>query len=361
MNIAPLFESFKCKSLELKNRIVMAPMTRSFSPGGIPPREAAPYYALRAAADVGLIVGEAAVIDRPSSMNDPDVPQFHGEAALARWQEIANSVHAAGGMMVPQLWHVGSVRNVDLNWFPPTPAESPSGLSRPGKRFTEPMSEAQIADVIAAYASAAADARRLGFDGIEIHGGHGYLIDQFFWDKLNERTDRYGGPTIAERTTFACEVVKAVRAAVGEHFAVIVRISQFKQHDYEARLATTPGELEEWLGPLTDAGVDIFHCSQRRYWQPEFAGSSLNLAGWAKKVTGRPTISVGSVGLRDPSANENTNVVVEDLARRIADGEFDLIAVGRALLGSPAWVQSLRLGQPEPLIDFDARVLKTLE
>lgn len=361
MNIAPLFESFKCKSLELKNRIVMAPMTRSFSPGGIPPQEAAPYYARRAEADVGLIVGEAAVIDRPSSMNDPDVPQFHGEAALAGWQDILNAVHGAGGKMVPQLWHVGSVRNVELNWFPPTPSESPSGLSRPGKQFNEPMTETQIANVIAAYASAAADARRLGFDGIEIHGGHGYLIDQFFWDKLNLRTDRYGGASLAERTTFACEVVKGVRAAVGEDFAVLLRISQFKQHDYDARLATTPAELEEWLTPLADAGVDIFHCSQRRYWQPEFAGSSLNLAGWAKKVTGLPTISVGSVGLRDEGASDDTKIVAEDLARRISNGEFDLIAVGRALLSSPAWVRSLRLGQPEPMVEFDARVLKTLQ
>ena len=360
MNTAPLFEPFKCKSLELKNRIVMAPMTRSFAPGGVPSGDAASYYARRAAGNIGLIVSEATVIDRPSAMNDPDVPHFYGEAPLARWQESAEAVHAAGAMMVPQLWHVGSVRNVALNWFPPVPAESPSGLSRPGKPFAEPMTEEQIADVIAAYASAAADARRLGFDGIEIHGAHGYLIDQFFWDKLNERTDGYGGATIAERNRFGCEVVKAVRAAVGDDFAVIMRVSQFKQHDYEARLAQNPAELEEWLGPLAAAGVDILHCSQRRYWQPEFEGSPLNLAGWAKKVTGCPTITVGSIGLRDPDVSEDPKNIVEDLARRVADGEFDLIAVGRALLGSPDWAQSLSRGEPEPLIDFDAGVLEAL-
>lgn len=361
MNIAPLFEPFKCKSLDLRNRIVMAPMTRSFSPDGVLPREAAAYYARRAAADVGLIVGEATVINRPSSMNDPDVPHFHGEAPLSRWKETVDAVHAAGGMMVPQLWHVGSVRNVTLNWFPPVPSESPSGLSRPGKKFNEPMTDEQIADVIAAYADAAADAKRLGFDGVEIHGAHGYLIDQFFWDQLNERTDRFGGETIAERNTFGCEVVKAVREAVGEEFAVILRVSQFKQHDYEARLARNPGELENWLCPLAEAGVDILHCSQRRYWQPEFEGSSLNLAGWARKVTGRPTITVGSIGLDDPEGCADSRAVAEDLARRIAEGEFDLVAIGRALLSRPTWAQSLRQGHPEPLMPFDPGVLETLQ
>ena len=163
------------------------------------------------------------------------------------------------------------------------------------------MSEEDIADTIAAFATASADAKRLGFDVVELHGAHGYLIDQFFWEATNERTDRYGGATLKERARFAAEIVAATRAALGPDMPLILRLSQWKQQDYKVKLATTPNEMEDWLLPLKEAGVDIFHCSQRRFWEPEFpeidGEEGLNFAGWAKKLTGAATISVGSVGL----------------------------------------------------------------
>jgi 2,4-dienoyl-CoA reductase-like NADH-dependent reductase (Old Yellow Enzyme family) len=159
------------------------------------------------------------------------------------------------------------------------------------------MTDHDVADTIAAFAAAAADAKRLGFDAAELHGAHGYLIDQFFWDGTNGRKDRFGGISIGERARFAAEIIRSVRAAVGASFPIIIRLSQWKQQDYTARLARTPAEMEEWLRPLVDAGADVLHCSQRRFWEPEFEGSDLNFAGWAKKLTGVPTITVGSVGL----------------------------------------------------------------
>src|SRR5690606_21383805 len=109
--------------------------------------------------------------------------------------------------------------------------------------------------------------------------------------------DRWGGPTIVDRSAFAAEILREVRRAVGPDYPVIIRISQWKQQDYGVKLAHTPDEMEAWLTTLTDAGADILHCSQRRFWEPEFDGSDLNFAGWAKKLTGAPTITVGSVGL----------------------------------------------------------------
>jgi len=158
------------------------------------------------------------------------------------------------------------------------------------------MGAPDIADTIAAFARAAGAAKRLGFDAIELHGAHGYLIDQFFWEGTNLRQDGYGGGTLVQRGRFAADILKAVRAEVGPDYPVIIRLSQWKQQDYAVQMARTPQEMEAWLQPLADAGADIFHCSQRRFWEPEYAGSDLNFAGWAKKLTGKPTITVGSVG-----------------------------------------------------------------
>ncbi len=273
MSTDTLFRPFSLKSLNLRNRIVMAPMTRSFSPGGVPTDNVAAYYRRRAENDVGLILSEGTVIDRPASSNDPNVPRFHGGDALAGWKKVIDAVHAVGGAMAPQIWHMGVMAPHASGWLPPQPLEGPSGFVVPGKPSGVVMSEGDIADTIAAFGRAAADAKRLGFDAVEIHGAHGYLIDQFFWAGMNKRADSYGGATLPERSRFAVEVVKSVRAAVGEEFAVLLRLSQWKQQDFAVRLAKTPGEMEAWLVPLADAGTDIFHCSQRRFWQPEFEGS----------------------------------------------------------------------------------------
>ena len=355
-----LFSSFQINGLALPNRVVMAPMTRSFSPGGVPTEAVAAYYRRRAEGGVGLIITEGTGIDRPASLNDDSAPRFHGEA-LASWKKVVDEVHAAGGRIAPQLWHVGSVPGkVSLGKF-----DSPSGISQPGEQLAEPMTDEEIADTIAAYARGAADAKRLGFDAVELHGAHGYLIDQFFWDATNERTDSYGGRTLPERVRFGADVVKAVRVAVGGNFPVILRISQWKGQDYSAKLATNPQELEAWVAPLVDAGADVIHCSQRRFWEPEFEGSDLNLAGWVKKITGKPTITVGSVGLDvdvmtsfqgEPARTQSLDALLERLERE----EFDLVAVGRALLNDPAWLQKIADGRIHELRGFDPKSLETL-
>jgi 2,4-dienoyl-CoA reductase-like NADH-dependent reductase (Old Yellow Enzyme family) len=351
LDLSPLFQPFTLKSLQLKNRIVMAPMTRSHSPKGIPGADVAAYYRRRAAGEVGLILSEGVVVERPASRNEPSVPAFYGAPALDGWKRIIDEVHSAGGRMGPQLWHVGSLPGSGGDWAPADPAESPSGLVSPGQPRGRAMSEEDIADTIAAYGRAAADAKRLGFDVIELHGAHGYLIDQFFWTGTNLRPDHYGGATLRERSRFAMDVVKTVRAAVGPDFPVFLRLRQWKQQDYAVRLADTPQAMADWLAPLVEAGVDAFHCSQRRFWEPEFpeidGERGLNFAGWAKKLTGVTTISVGSVGLSDDAMasyrGENSSPAsLDELLRRLEREEFDLIAVGRALLGDPLWATKVR-------------------
>ncbi|MFD1809338.1 hypothetical protein ACFSHQ_18350 [Gemmobacter lanyuensis] len=184
------------------------------------------------------------------------------------WKGVIDAVHSAGGKMGPQIWHTGSTRAGD--WEPDTQVESPSGLVGPGDPRGTAMTEEDIADTIAAFARAAADAKRLGFDVVEVHGAHGYLIDQFFWGGTNLRQDRWGGASIRDRSRFAAEIIKATRAAIGPDFPLILRVSQWKQQDYKVRLTQSPEEMAEWLVPLVEAGVDILHASQRRFWEAEF-------------------------------------------------------------------------------------------
>ncbi|MFI4973488.1 MAG: NADH:flavin oxidoreductase [Caulobacterales bacterium] len=360
-----LFTPYAFKGLKLPNRVVMAPMTRSQSPGGVATEEVARYYARRAAAQVGLIISEGTGVARPASLNDPNIPRFHGENELAAWKRVIDAVHAEGGLMAPQLWHVGAVRHRGDGWAPPGPYDSPSGLSSPGHRFGEGMTDEEVADAIAAFASAAGDARRLGFDAVELHGAHGYLIDQFFWEGTNERDDLFGGPGIPHRARFAAEILKAVRAAVGPDFPVIIRLSQWKQQDFAAKIAPTPEALEHWLSPLAEAGADAFHCSQRRFWEPEFEGSDLNFAGWAKKLTGKTSITVGSVGLTGDfiagyGGEVSKPASLDELVRRLERGEFDLVAVGRALLQDPQWAVKVRHGRTDELMDFDRSAMAVL-
>ncbi|KHS82496.1 NADH:flavin oxidoreductase [Pectobacterium carotovorum] len=362
-----LFSPFTLKGLTLPNRVVMAPMTRGMAENGIPGSAQAEYYRRRAEGGVGLILTEGTVVDRPASRNMSGIPLFHGEAALAGWEAVAKAVHAAGGRIGPQIWHTGSTHG--RGWEPDAPVESPSGLVGPDEARGVVMTEEDIADTVAAFARAAADAKRLGFDTLELHGAHGYLIDQFFWPGTNKREDAFGGATIRERSRFAADIIRAVRAAVGEDFPLILRVSQWKQQDYSARLASSPQEMTDWLAPLVEAGVDILHCSQRRFWEPEFSevdgAEGLNFAGWAKKLTGAATISVGSVGLTSDffaafGGEGSGTAALDNLYARMEREEFDLIAVGRVLLSDAQWVQKVRSGQTDKLRGFDAADLAVL-
>lgn len=362
-----LFRPFELGNLKLSNRIVMAPMTRSMSPGNTPGDEVIAYYQRRAAGGVGLIVTEGTCVDHIAANGYPNVPYFHGEERLAAWKKVVEAVHAEGGKIAPQLWHVGGMRKAgtmpegDVNGY------TPSGMNVPGKVNRQVMTKQDIDDVVAAFARGAADAKALGFDAVEIHGAHGYLVDQFFWEGTNQREDEYGG-SLANRGRFAVEIISAVRAAVGPDFPIILRYSQWKQQDYAARLVTTPEQLEEFLAPLSAAGVDIFHCSVRRFWEPEFEGSDLNLAGWTRKITGKPAITVGSVGLSTDFIPEPGKTAFKDaepasldeLERRMEAEEFDLVAVGRALIANPQWPNLVQAGRSGELQAFNVEMLGAL-
>jgi len=228
-----------------------------------------------------------------------------------------------------------------------------SGGQRPSTKF---------AGAIEAYGNAACTAKALGFDGVEIHGAHGYLIDQFLWDQTNLREDEYGGD-IGRRTRFAAEVIQEIRANVGPDFPVVLRLSNWKQQNYSARLAANPEEWAAIVRPLAGAGVDAFHLSQRRYWEGEF-GTKANLATWTKKLSGKPTITVGSITLDNSMAEMmrgQGSLPENNLAPLLAGlerGDFDLVAVGRALIANPDWPHRVRNGTP--FVPYSLSMLQTL-
>ncbi|MGA1317701.1 MAG: 12-oxophytodienoate reductase [Rubrivivax sp.] len=365
----PLFSTFDLGRLRLRNRIVMAPMTREQAPGGVPTEAMARYYARRAAAGVALILTEGTPPDAAGQFG-AQVPRFFGDDALRGWQTVVDAVHAHGAAIFPQLWHVGAFSPSMIGKLetmdPSTVRVSPSGLAAPGRPFGQAMSQASIDATLEAFAQAARAARDTGFDGVEVHGAHGYLPDQFLWAGTNVRDDGYGGD-VAGRVRFACELVKAIKSRAGCDFPVSFRISQWKQLDYAARLARTPAELAAIVQPLARAGVDLFHCSTRRFWEPEFSADPRTFAAWVRELSGVPTITVGSVTLgtdfKAPTGKVHAAVAadhLEMLAAGLEAGHFDLVAIGRALLSNPDWVDLVRSGRAHELVPFDRSALASL-
>lgn len=341
-DVSPLFTPFRLGHLELANRFVMPAMQRGMCDQGRPKPELAQYYARRAEGGVPLIIGESSAIDHPSATAQPNSSWLTPATADA-WARCVGAVRNAGGHMLLQLWHEGAVRN-DGN------ALSPSGRVHPGKANGRAMTLEEMKAIGEGFVRSACVARDIGASGIEVHCAHGYLLDQFLWQGSNVREDGYGGPDIADRVRFPAEIVSAIRHECGPHFLISLRFSQWKEVDYGAKVAANPDELERMVTILREAGVDVLHCSTRRFWEPEWAGDGKNLAGWVKALSGLPTITVGSVGLdtdvmttfmeaRDPSPR--VAEAVADLETRMAAGEFDLVAVGRALIGDPDFVEKL--------------------
>ncbi|MAM83726.1 MAG: 12-oxophytodienoate reductase [Acidobacteria bacterium] len=367
-----LFQPIEIGAMSVRNRIAMAPMTREFAQDGVPGADVVDYYRRRAEGGTGLIITEGMAVNAAGA-HDAPIPLFYQPETIDAARAITDAVHAAGAKIAVQLWHVGiqdSLTQLNPDAVRTRPSRvGPSGIAANGGAGGSALDEQGIANTIADYAKAATAAKQAGFDAIEIHGAHGYLPDQFLWARTNKRSDHYG---FAQRTRFGCELVRACRAAVGADLPIIWRFSQWKTGDYDARIADTPDELASILRPLAEAGVDAFHCSTRRFWDPAFGGEATTLAGWARKLTGKPVIAVGSVTLEQDfkeglsegvggiSESAPRSKDVDDVARLIEAREFDMIAVGRAMIANPDWANLVRDNRVEALRPFTRDMLARL-
>ena len=258
--------------------------------------------------------------------------------------------------MIIQLAHEGAIRVENSGGpAPEYPTLSPSGLTQRACPNGQAASLEQLDELRDAYVRSALLAKEIGADGVEIHCAHGYFLDQFLWIETNVRTDRYGGKTVAERARFIIEITEDIRKAVGPDFIITLRISQWKEVCYKARIVDTPEELGALIRNLEAAGVDVFNISTRYFHNPEWPERNprLGLAGWVRSYTQKPIIAVGSVGLSvdvmdtffsTESIESHAEQSITALEHRLRENEFDLISVGRSCIGDPPFVSKVQAG-----------------
>jgi len=337
---ATLFQLATIAGLELANRVVVAPMTRASATedGRATPRMAE-YYADFASGGFGLIVSEGIYTDRAHSQGYANQPGLTDDAQVAAWRRVTEAVHAAGGRIFAQLMHAGGQGQFNrfvsgtvapsaiapkgaklANYGAEGPYDVPRALDRDGLR--------QIRDGFVASARNAVEA---GFDGIEIHGANGYLLDQFLTDYTNARDDVYGGD-VGARVRFPAEVVTSVSAAVGLEVPVGIRLSQIKVGDNEHEWAGGLADAKVIFASMAMAGADFVHISEFDARRPAFAGIGPSLAAVARSFSGLPVMVAGDLG-DAPRA-----------AAVLADGEADFVAIGKAALADPLWAWQVRSG-----------------
>jgi 2,4-dienoyl-CoA reductase-like NADH-dependent reductase (Old Yellow Enzyme family) len=370
LDLSPLYTPFRLGPLTLPNRFVLPGMQRQWCQDGVPEPRLGEYYRRCVEGGVGLVITESCAVDHASATQVPFFTRINDETAEA-WAGCVGEVKAAGGLMLMQLWHEGAIRQEggEGRWAA-YPTLSPSGLAHGTRPNGRAATLEELQDIKQAFVRSALLARQIGVDGVEVHAAHGYLLDQFLWAQTNRRTDGYGGDDIEGRVRFPAEIVAAIREAVGPDFVIGLRFSQWKEVDYEARVASTPEELALMLSILRNAGVDVFHASARRFWVPEWPGSELGIAGWTRRLTDAPVIAVGSVGL-DIDVMENFfgqearptgEAGLVELMRRFEDGQFDLISVGRGHIGDQGIVGKFREGRFSEIRHFTRKdVLGDLE
>lgn len=359
-----LFTPFQIKGVNLKNRFLMPAMQRGQCRDGAPSPELAAYYKRRVEGGVSLVIGESCAVDHPSATAQPIACRMNAQT-LSAWAACVSAVKEAGGEMLLQLWHEGAHRNDD-----DSATLSPSGYAHPRLQRGHAATKEEMSELVDAYIRSARMAQSIGAAGIELHCAHGYLLDQFLWAKTNQREDGYGGVDMAARARFPAELLRAIRQTCGDDFLLSVRFSQWKEADYDARIAETPEALETFLGMMRDAGADLFHASTRRFWEPAWRNSPDTLAGWTRRLGGLPTIAVGSVGLdRDvmqsfedeQEATTTTAASLTRLRQGLDEGQFDLVAVGRSLIGDPDWVSKVQAGRLDDVRAFRKSDVQSLE
>ena len=335
MSSKSLFESCTLGALTLANRIGMAPLTRNRAgPGLVPSELAAEYYAQRASA--GLLIAEATQVS-PQAQGYQDTPGVYTDAQIAGWRKVTDAVHAKGGRIFLQLWHVGRISHVDLQPGGAAPV-APSAIRAPGKTFvnnefvdvSEPraLELHEIPGIIADFRKAAANAIAAGFDGVEIHGANGYLLDQFAKDGANIRTDAYGG-SVENRARLMLEVAEAVADEIGPERTGI-RLSPVSPAN--GITCSDPQAQFDYIVDKLDAlGLVYIHVVEGATGGP------------------RDVAPFDFEGLRRRFSNTyiaNNGYDRELAETRLAAGHADLFAFGRPFISNPDLVERLKTGAP---------------
>ncbi len=334
----PLWSPIRIGSTDLDNRVALAPMTRiSATEDGHATERMASYYQAFARGGFGLLITEGIYPDTAHSQGYHYQPGIATKEQAQSWAKVVEGVHAAGAKIFAQLMHAGAQsqgnRFVDSSVGPS--AVAPKGEQLAFYRGEGPypvpseITPAQMTEVREGFVTAALHAQQAGFDGIEIHGANGYLLDQFLTDYMNQRTDNYGGSP-ENRVRFAAEVCRAVREAVGRGMTVGIRISQSKVSDNDHRWSGSTEEAEVIFSTLGVTGIDFIHTTEYRATEPAFEDSHETLAALAKQHSGVTVIANGK--LDDP----------DTAVSMLHDGAADVVALGKAALANRNWPHLVR-------------------
>lgn len=366
-----LFEKATLGNTTIDNRVGVAPMTRtSATPEGHATEQMVSYYTSFARGGFGLIITEGIYPDDKYSQGYLNQPGIVYDEQVQAWKKVVDSVHQAGAKIFAQLMHAGALSqgNRFVNSTIAPSAVQPKGEQMEfygGKGpFPTPKeaTKEEITEVIEGFVNAAKRAKVAGFNGVEIHGANGYILDQFLTDYTNKRTDEYGGTT-ENRVRLLVEVSRAVREAVGQDFTVGIRISQGKVNDYTHKWLGKERDAEIIFGQLGQAGLDFIHVTEYEAWQPAFpegegttatdsafGDGGPSLARLAKKYSNLPVIANGH--LEDPAKAKEI----------IERGEADVITLGKGALANHDWVNKVKNGtplsdfQPEKVLSPNAKI-----
>lgn len=348
-----LFHPFAIGRMALRNRLAVAPMTRvSATDEGCATARMQRYYSAFAEGGFGLVITEGIYTDKAYSQGYLRQSGLSDSAQRDAWAPLVRAVHAGGARIVAQLMHAGALSQENVHC---RDTRGPSAVRPKGQQMTfyrgagpyplpQAMTIDEIDETIRGFADAAARAREAGFDGIEIHGANGYLLDQFLTERTNERDDDYGG-TLEGRLRLLLDVAAAVRRAVGNDFTVGMRISQGKVNDFTHKWQGAQRDAAMIFGSLRDGPVDYVHTTEFAAWESAF-GSGPSLATVAKQHSSLPVIANGS--LHDPVR----------AARMIGNGDADVVALGRGALTHADWPRRVRYG--EPIDEFDREILSPI-
>ncbi|SEH01154.1 2,4-dienoyl-CoA reductase [Nonomuraea solani] len=342
--------------LDLPNRLAVSPMTRvSAAPDGTPTSEMIDYYARYATGGFGLVITEGTYTDAVHSQGYLNQPGIVSAEHVAAWRGVADAVHAAGARVVLQLMHAGALSQGNRYR---TDTAGPSAVPPVGRMLPEyggsgpwptprEMTGADIEAAIGGFVDSAVRAREAGFDGVELHGANGYLLDQFLTEYTNHRTDSYGGP-VTNRIRLTAQVVAAIRDELGADFPVGVRLSQGKVNDFTHRWAGGAADARIVFGTLAGAGATYLHiASEGRDWnETARLDGGVTITGLARQVTGLPVIANG--GMHD----------LAQAAQVLSDGHADLLSIGRGALANPDLPD--RLSRGLPLEPYDRRMLEPM-
>jgi len=333
-----MLEKTTVNQLELKNRVVVAPMTRVSTKGdGVPTDQMEQYYRRFAEGSFGLTITEGTYTDRAFSQAYPNQPGITNEPQKKGWENIVHSTHEAGGKIILQLMHAGALSQHLSNTRSASSIQPLrhmlEGYSKKQGNFPLPqaMNLLEIDDVINGFTSSAMRAEEAGFDGVEIHAANGYLLDQFLTEYTNKREDQYGGG-VENRCRLCTEIITSIKSLVSSNFIVGVRVSQGKVNDFDYVWPNGTDDGKVIFASLENAGVDYIHFASegKGFDHGCLTKDGRSLPKLAREVTGLPVIANG--GLDNLS----------EAGRIIEDKHADLIALGTGALANPDWPARLK-------------------